>query len=43
MKMESRVHAPMPGVVTEILTQPGAQVEAGTPLVVLGPLQPTAA
>ncbi|MFJ8362538.1 5-oxoprolinase/urea amidolyase family protein [Streptomyces sp. NPDC093984] len=42
MKMESRVHAPMPGVVTEILTKPGAQVEAGTPLVVLGPLQPTA-
>ncbi|MFF4212876.1 5-oxoprolinase/urea amidolyase family protein [Streptomyces sp. NPDC001796] len=41
MKMESRVHAPMPGVVTEILTKPGAQVEAGTPLVVLGPLQPT--
>ncbi|MEV6737604.1 5-oxoprolinase/urea amidolyase family protein [Streptomyces sp. NPDC051104] len=42
MKMESRVHAPMPGVVTEVLTKPGAQVEAGAPLVVLGPLQPTA-
>ncbi|AXG76992.1 urea carboxylase [Streptomyces paludis] len=35
MKMESRVHAPADGVVTEILTSPGAQVEAGTPLLVL--------
>ncbi|MFJ9033563.1 urea carboxylase [Streptomyces sp. NPDC102274] len=37
MKMESRVHAPADGVVTEILTSPGAQVEAGTPLLVLSP------
>ena len=37
MKMESRVHAPADGVVTEILTSPGAQVEAGTPLLVLAP------
>ncbi|POX51709.1 5-oxoprolinase/urea amidolyase family protein [Streptomyces sp. Ru72] len=42
MKMESRVHAPTPGVVTEILTEPGAQVEAGTALLVLGPPQPAA-
>ncbi|MEW1718942.1 urea carboxylase [Streptomyces sp. NPDC093109] len=37
MKMESRVHAPADGVVTEVLTSPGAQVEAGTPLLVLSP------
>jgi urea carboxylase len=37
MKMESRVHAPMDGVVIEILTKPGAQVEAGTALMVLAP------
>ncbi|MGW2520309.1 5-oxoprolinase/urea amidolyase family protein [Streptomyces sp. NPDC001617] len=37
MKMESRVHAPMDGVVTEILARPGDQVEAGTALVVLAP------
>ncbi|MDO0931732.1 5-oxoprolinase/urea amidolyase family protein [Streptomyces sp. DG2A-72] len=37
MKMESRVHAPVDGVVTEILVGPGDQVEAGTALVVLAP------
>jgi urea carboxylase len=37
MKMESRVHAPVDGVVREILTSAGAQVEAGTPLLVLAP------
>jgi urea carboxylase len=37
MKMESRVHAPIDGVVTEILAGPGDQVEAGTALVVLAP------
>ncbi|MFK0112786.1 5-oxoprolinase/urea amidolyase family protein [Streptomyces sp. NPDC091217] len=37
MKMESRVHAPMTGVVTEILARPGDQVEAGTALLVLAP------
>ncbi|MET7473944.1 5-oxoprolinase/urea amidolyase family protein [Streptomyces sp. NPDC005648] len=37
MKMESRVHAPMDGVVTEILARPGDQVEAGTALLVLAP------
>ncbi|MEU6094683.1 5-oxoprolinase/urea amidolyase family protein [Streptomyces sp. NPDC047079] len=37
MKMESRVHAPMDGVVTEVLARPGDQVEAGTALVVLAP------
>ncbi|WP_328441475.1 5-oxoprolinase/urea amidolyase family protein [Streptomyces sp. NBC_00444] len=35
MKMESRVHAPADGVVTEILVGPGDQVEAGTALIVL--------
>ncbi|MFE6036697.1 5-oxoprolinase/urea amidolyase family protein [Streptomyces sp. NPDC056452] len=35
MKMESRVHAPMDGTVVRILTRPGAQVESGTPLLVL--------
>ncbi|MPY63234.1 5-oxoprolinase/urea amidolyase family protein [Streptomyces spongiae] len=42
MKMESRVHAPMDGVVHEILTHPGAQVEAGTALLVLKPTGPRA-
>ncbi|WP_328581494.1 5-oxoprolinase/urea amidolyase family protein [Streptomyces sp. NBC_00370] len=37
MKMESRVHAPADGVVTRVLTAPGAQVEAGTPLLILSP------
>ncbi|MEU6091061.1 5-oxoprolinase/urea amidolyase family protein [Streptomyces sp. NPDC047085] len=37
MKMESRVHAPVDGVVTEILAEPGDQVEAGSPLIVLAP------
>ena len=37
MKMESRVHAPMDGVVAQILARPGDQVEAGTALVVLAP------
>ncbi|WP_044474104.1 biotin/lipoyl-containing protein, partial [Streptomyces turgidiscabies] len=37
MKMESRIHAPIAGVVHEILTRPGAQVEAGTALLVLTP------
>ncbi|MEU0964496.1 5-oxoprolinase/urea amidolyase family protein [Streptomyces sp. NPDC005917] len=37
MKMESRVHAPMAGVVTEILARPGDQVEAGTALLVVAP------
>ncbi|WP_327427424.1 5-oxoprolinase/urea amidolyase family protein [Streptomyces sp. NBC_01236] len=37
MKMESRVSAPMNGVVHEILAKPGDQVEAGTALLVLAP------
>ncbi|MET7546407.1 5-oxoprolinase/urea amidolyase family protein [Streptomyces sp. NPDC005479] len=37
MKMESRVHAPADGIVVEILTRPGAQVEPGTALLVLAP------
>ena len=37
MTMESRVNAPVDGVVTEILPSPGAQVESGTPLLVLAP------
>ncbi|MEV7342374.1 5-oxoprolinase/urea amidolyase family protein [Streptomyces sp. NPDC093544] len=37
MKMESRVPAPMNGVVSEILAKPGDQVEAGTALMVLAP------
>ncbi|MFJ2831025.1 5-oxoprolinase/urea amidolyase family protein [Streptomyces sp. NPDC087263] len=37
MKMESRVPAPMSGVVAEILAKPGDQVEAGTALMVLAP------
>ncbi|MFG3367252.1 5-oxoprolinase/urea amidolyase family protein [Streptomyces sp. NPDC048156] len=38
MKMESRVHAPAAGIVTEVLTRPGAQVEPGTALLILAPL-----
>ncbi|WP_369035846.1 5-oxoprolinase/urea amidolyase family protein [Streptomyces adonidis] len=38
MKMESRIHAPVAGVVHEILTRPGAQVEAGTALLILTPI-----
>ncbi|MFD4625550.1 5-oxoprolinase/urea amidolyase family protein [Streptomyces sp. NPDC058475] len=41
MKMESRVAAPINGVVQEILAKPGDQVEAGTALVVLAPTGPT--
>ncbi|MGW3910230.1 5-oxoprolinase/urea amidolyase family protein [Streptomyces sp. NPDC005070] len=41
MKMESRVPAPIDGVVQRILTRPGAQVEAGTALLVLAPLEPS--
>ncbi|WP_329114695.1 5-oxoprolinase/urea amidolyase family protein [Streptomyces sp. NBC_01465] len=37
MKMESPVRAPTPGTVTRILTTTGAQVEAGTPLLILTP------
>jgi urea carboxylase len=37
MKMESRIPAPIAGVVQQILTKPGAQVEAGTALMVLAP------
>ncbi|WP_406370467.1 5-oxoprolinase/urea amidolyase family protein [Streptomyces sp. NBC_00647] len=40
MKMESRVPAPIDGVVRQILARPGDQVEAGTALVVLAPLEP---
>jgi urea carboxylase len=40
MKMESRVHAPMDGVIDQILTRPGAQVEAGTALLILTPSGP---
>ncbi|MFB8267012.1 urea carboxylase [Streptomyces sp. NPDC055955] len=39
MKMESRVQAPADGIVTKILTRPGSQVEAGTVLVVLAPVE----
>ncbi|MFE2691685.1 5-oxoprolinase/urea amidolyase family protein [Streptomyces mirabilis] len=38
MKMESRVPAPIDGVVQQVLTKPGAQVEAGTALVILAPV-----
>ncbi|OAH11221.1 urea carboxylase [Streptomyces jeddahensis] len=41
MKMESRVHSPMDGVILEILARPGDQVEAGTALVVVGPASST--
>lgn len=37
MKMESRVPAPVDGVVQRILARPGDQVEAGTALLVLAP------
>ncbi|MEH0469122.1 5-oxoprolinase/urea amidolyase family protein [Streptomyces sp. B21-097] len=37
MKMESRVHAPVDGVVAQVLARPGDQVEAGTALLVLAP------
>ncbi|MEV6791972.1 urea carboxylase [Streptomyces sp. NPDC051320] len=37
MKMESRIHSPSDAVVTHVLTEPGAQVEPGAPLVVLAP------
>ncbi len=37
MKMESPVHAPVDGVVAEILARPGDQVDAGTALLVLAP------
>ncbi|WP_406166849.1 5-oxoprolinase/urea amidolyase family protein [Streptomyces sp. NBC_00996] len=40
MKMESRVSAPMNGIVKEILARPGDQVEAGTALMVLAPTGP---
>jgi urea carboxylase len=36
-KMEAPVHAPIAGVVVDLLTRTGAQVEAGTPLLVLAP------
>ncbi|MFJ6422768.1 urea carboxylase [Streptomyces hydrogenans] len=39
MKMESPVTAPAGGVVAEILIRPGSQVEAGTALVVLAPVE----
>ncbi|MEU6277865.1 5-oxoprolinase/urea amidolyase family protein [Streptomyces populi] len=42
MKMESRVPAPVDGVVRQILTRPGDQVEAGTALLVLAPPDPSA-
>ncbi|MFF8537800.1 5-oxoprolinase/urea amidolyase family protein [Streptomyces sp. SAS_267] len=42
MKMESRVPAPVDGVVQQILAGPGDQVEAGTALLVLAPLPPPA-
>jgi biotin carboxyl carrier protein len=29
------VHAPMPGLVVEVLVQPGAAVEAGQPVVIV--------
>ncbi|GAA0937668.1 urea carboxylase [Actinocorallia libanotica] len=37
MKMEAPVHAPSDGVVVEVLTKPGAQIESGSPLIVLAP------
>ncbi|MFI0089270.1 5-oxoprolinase/urea amidolyase family protein [Streptomyces bobili] len=43
MKMESRVHAPVDGVVAQILARPGDQVEAGTALLVLAPAVPATA
>jgi urea carboxylase len=43
MKMESPVLAPADGIVAEVLTKPGSQVEAGTALVVLAPVETTEA
>ncbi|MEU9863426.1 biotin carboxylase N-terminal domain-containing protein [Streptomyces sp. NPDC047971] len=37
MKMESRVPSPRAATITQVLTRPGAQVEAGTPLLILTP------
>ncbi|WP_327743585.1 5-oxoprolinase/urea amidolyase family protein [Streptomyces europaeiscabiei] len=37
MKMESRVRSPVDGTVDQILTSPGTQVDAGTPLLILAP------
>ncbi|MDX3837126.1 5-oxoprolinase/urea amidolyase family protein [Streptomyces europaeiscabiei] len=37
MKMESRVRSPVDGTVDQILTSPGTQVDAGTPLLILTP------
>ncbi|MFD9039993.1 5-oxoprolinase/urea amidolyase family protein [Streptomyces bottropensis] len=37
MKMESRVPAPTDGIIDQILTTPGTQVNAGTPLLILTP------
>ncbi|MDX3583574.1 5-oxoprolinase/urea amidolyase family protein [Streptomyces europaeiscabiei] len=37
MKMESRVRSPVDGTVDRILTSPGTQVDAGTPLLILTP------
>ncbi|WP_327346835.1 5-oxoprolinase/urea amidolyase family protein [Streptomyces europaeiscabiei] len=37
MKMESRVRSPVDGTVEQILTSPGTQVDAGTPLLILTP------
>ncbi|MEU6324578.1 urea carboxylase [Streptomyces sp. NPDC047009] len=39
MKMESRVPAPTDGIVAQILTKPGSQVEAGTALIVIAPVE----
>ncbi|KOG36391.1 MULTISPECIES: biotin carboxylase N-terminal domain-containing protein [Streptomyces] len=39
MKMEAPVPAPADGVVAEVLVTPGSQVEAGTALVVLAPVE----
>ncbi|MGX1268910.1 5-oxoprolinase/urea amidolyase family protein [Streptomyces phaeoluteigriseus] len=43
MKMESRVQAPVDGVVAQVLARPGDQVEAGTALLVLAPAVPAPA
>ena len=37
MKMESRVPSPVDGIVDRVLTPPGTQVDAGTPLIILTP------
>ncbi|MFB7589062.1 urea carboxylase [Streptomyces sp. NPDC056169] len=39
MKMEAPVPAPVDGIVAEVLITPGSQVEAGTALVVLAPVE----